>query len=156
MQHYPSQEARALLTPQGIYGKFSDFGQIFLSFFFRILYLVVVVVFAFFPYIFFALAYVTEQCCGSGIIWSGSGSYFFGRSWSYPWQIEMYIMGVLKDFKPFLIKCVSYVRKDELEYFEKLYRFSCQKGQIRIRSSYFGSGCDLTKKFRIQIHNTGS
>jgi hypothetical protein len=53
-----------------------------------------------------------------------------------------------------------YVSKDKLDYFEKnlrkLYRFSCQKGQIRIRSSYFGSVSDLTKKFRVRIHNTGS
>ncbi len=48
MRHYPSQEARALLTPQGIYSKFLDFGQIFLFFFLRVFY-IFVVVFAFFP-----------------------------------------------------------------------------------------------------------
>jgi hypothetical protein len=54
IQHYPSQEARALLTPQGIYSKCTDFGQIFLLFFSCLIFIFCRCL-RLFPYIFFAL-----------------------------------------------------------------------------------------------------
>ncbi len=50
-----------------------------------------------------------------------------------------------------------YVTEGELDHLmekmQKMFRFSCQKGQIRILYNYSGSASDLAKKFRIRNHS---
>ncbi len=84
--------------------------------------------------------YGLNQCCKSGMIWSGSGRWECSKTfWTF--------------FKDFVRKFVRFVIKDKLNHFEeksrKLYRISCQKVQIRIWYNY--SGLDLGIKFGFTI-----